>query len=106
MERVVISRETKNTKALRKKIYILALNYIKNHVYYRSNKEFPMGFCGIISKVINNDREKFNMYNEKSVYKELKKYRPKTKFLRYWFPIDKEGTKKRIEILEQVISEM
>jgi hypothetical protein len=71
------------------------------------------GFCyAIDNSIIVPTRileSKFGLYgnNPKCVYVELLKRKPKDKKVYgYWFPLTEEGVTKRIEILEEIISNM
>jgi len=114
---IPISNETRNTKIIRKKIYCEALRIIENS---KINGVYTYGFCLTIELAVSNllffDQfvsyiQKNRYYlNNKSIYKELLKYKPKEKNLSlgcYWFPVGtKIGTKKRIEILQSIIKSM
>ena len=117
---IKITEKTKNTKALRKRIYQKALQYIKNCIeedglYYQS------GFCSAIFSVIDISTRvssykvlydligKFDLHREskKSIYTELLKYKPiRNMYGGYWFDTNKAGDEKRIKILETEIANM
>lgn len=112
MKKLVITALTRNTKALRLKIYKAALELMQEHV----NKYglFMGGFCSAIANStyvppsLDRHFTRFNPYFEleRSVYKELLKYKPNTDGRTYWFSRDIVGSERRIAILEEIIKEM
>jgi hypothetical protein len=108
---IKISSETKNTKVLRLKIYKAML---KKLVEYECH-DYPLGFCFLVTEVTNiegHETNKFNLYcahpnsNVDVVYKELIAHKPRKTGRMYWFDTDEKGTKKRIQILEEIIQKM
>jgi hypothetical protein len=110
----------RNTTKLRKKIYQEALKFIKERVEdNKIQKGYPIyynGICLAISRaceILNIDTwdaksKVFSFYEDENVYIELDKYCPKRKRDKNlnWFPHNIFYTKKRIAILEEIISTM
>lgn len=101
-----ITEKTRNTKALRLRIYKAALTYIIEHI--NCDGKFNGGFCKAIYSSLTGDKDgRFDPYNYIGItYEELKDYMPKKIYLGYWFWTDKKGTQKRIKILKKVIKQM
>lgn len=109
-ERIEITVKTRNTKALRKRIYKNALAYIK--WYIERDGRYNMGFCAVVDSALEFNgeydpkRDKFDIYEDNNVFVELMAYKPNNPLMVYWWPVDAEGTAKRIAILEEIISKM
>ena len=73
--------------------------YVKMRMYLKHNKaDLRLGFCAALSSVSTNTLFLWNM-------PELYLYKPDNDPT-YWFPINVEGRKKRIEILDSIISKL
>lgn len=108
MEKIIITDKTRNTKALRKKIYQKALKIFE----INKDNHPTFGFCYAIFNAIDFNKltnykihDKFNLFWDGYVYTELFKYKKKGAF-GYWFPTNKEGFGKRIQILKDIIKSM
>lgn len=108
MKPIMITNNTWNTKRLRKQIYQSALEYM---VSWYNNGTYDLGLCAAIDESIDRskvDLEIFNPYSPYNVYVEITRFKPEgcSPSGAYWFPLDNEGTEKRILILRNAIDSL
>jgi hypothetical protein len=102
----------RNTKKYRKEIYSKMLEYIttateKDKKFFREGY-YDTGLCFAIRRITNIYEENLDLSSKKCILKELLEYAPKECPHKdgFWFELDLEGAKKRINILKRVIKEM
>lgn len=105
--KIKITSRTKDTPELRKEIYKKALAIIKRD--YKKFGYYNLGICRAIENITDgrNNHYRFSFYSQDNVFVELAAWKPiNSSHKDYWFPLDAEGTSKRIAILEEIISKM
>lgn len=109
----IVVKKAKSTdilsKEIRNKIYIGALKILKDQLKSRYNSVCS-GLCALISSSASSvladksmNYARINAYdNMNKVYPEIASFRPKNAPI-YWFPRDRSGSAKRLDILNRAI---